>query len=150
MWKSDHIYRDEAGGALRGRPLRYVLASLIAAVRPSATNPGGIVTVAQLVRQLEAQGFVFSGRTSKVVSDALRWEVRRGRVERLERGVYRWVGAPRSTRSRIERRVRAVRRWLEWDLVEGRRLAAAMTAEQRRTTPLLGTALRLPAGVSPP
>jgi hypothetical protein len=150
MWKSDHVYRDEAWGALRGRPLRYVLVELMACVRPSATNPGGVVTVGQLVQQLKAQGFLFAGRTSKVISDALRWEVRRGRVERLERGVYRWVGAPRSTRSRIERRVRAVRRWLEWAVVEGRRLAVAMSEDEYCAGSLLGSALHLPVGLSPP
>ncbi len=142
MWRSDHEFRDEAWAALRGRPLRYVLSSIIAGVRPSALNPGGVVTVAELVTQLRAEGFVFAGRPSKIISDALRWEVRRGRVERLERGVYRWVGAPQSTRSRIQRRVRAVRRWLEWAVVEGRIMRSA--------EPVFGVALRSPFGLAPP
>jgi len=145
MWSSDHVYRDEAWGALRGRPLRYVLASIISATRPSASNPAGVVTVAQLVAQLQADGFVFAGRPSKVISDALRWEVRRGRVARLDRGVYRWVGAPQSTRSRISRRVRAVRRWLEWAIVQGRSQDGQNSLE-----PVLGSALTAPYGVSPP
>ena len=114
MWKSDHVYRDEAWGALRGRPLRYVLAELMACVRPSATNPGGVVTVGQLVQQLKAQGFLFAGRTSKVISDALRWEVLRGRVRRVGRGVYRLGAAPRSTMSRIRRRAESVRAHYAW------------------------------------
>ena len=145
MWSSDHVYRDEAWGALRGRPLRYVLASIISATRPSASNPAGVVTVAQLVAQLQADGFVFAGRPSKVISDALRWEVRRGRVARLDRGVYRWVGAPQSTRSRISRRVRAVSRWLEWAIVQGRSQDGQNSPE-----PVLGSALTAPYGVSPP
>ena len=145
MWSSDHVYRDEAWGALRGRPLRYVLASIISATRPSASNPAGVVTVAQLVAQLQADGFVFAGRPSKVISDALRWEVRRGRVARLDRGVYRWVGAPQSTRSRISRRVRAVSRWLEWAIVQGRSQDGQNSLE-----PVLGSALTAPYGVSPP
>lgn len=142
MWQSDHVYRDEAWGGLRGRPLRYVLASVLSGTRRSAVNPAGVVTVAELVSRLRAEGFVFAGRPSKVISDALRWEVRRGRIERLERGVYRWVGAPQSTRSRINRRVRAVRRWLEWAIVQGR--------AQSSTSPVLGSHLAMPFGVAPP
>ena len=50
---------------------------------------------------------VFERRASKVVSDALRWEIGWCRVTRVSRGVYRayqWM-IPRSTRQWIAKRV---------------------------------------------
>jgi hypothetical protein len=110
-------YVDEAWGALRGRPLRYVLITLL---RDAAYDPASpsTVTVAQLVVKLLAAGVVIDGRASKVVSDALRWEVRRGRVNRLERGVYSYAGAPRSTVWRIRQRAAAIRTHLAWAVIE--------------------------------
>jgi len=67
---------------------------------------GGPVRVADLVDALDAGGFAVAGRTSKVISDALRWEVARGRVRRLGRGLYCQVGRiPRSTLRRMRARV---------------------------------------------
>ena len=117
-WHGPHDrYVDEAWGALRGRPLRYVLVTLLrdAAFDPAVANT---LTIAQLVSKLHAAGVVIDGRPSKVVSDALRWEVRRGRVNRLERGVYGYAGAPRSTMWRIRRRTAAVRAHLAWAVIE--------------------------------
>ena len=87
-----------ASGAMRGRPLRYVLVQLL-------HNSHGAMTVRDLIAGCEAAGVVFDDRASKLISDALRWEVRRGRVSRLARGVYAFAGAPRSTMWRIRRRV---------------------------------------------
>ncbi len=78
--------------ALSGRDLRYVLTSYIDA---------GCTTVGGLVRRLAADGYTVWGRASKVVSDALRWEVRNGRVVRIRRGVYGINTIPRTTRHRI-------------------------------------------------
>lgn len=73
----------------------------------------GPVTVAEMVADLAEAGFTLTGRASKVISDALRWEVRRGRVVRLRRGVYRYRGAPRSTARRIRLFGRRARAWME-------------------------------------
>ncbi len=79
---------------LRGRALRFVLIDEMMR-RPE-------MTVAEMVTVLEVEhGFDLGGRASKVISDALRWETRRGRVVRLGRGRYRFVGAARSTVRRI-------------------------------------------------
>ena len=142
FWRSDHHYVDSAWGTLAGRPLRYVLIELLRSARPSMQNPSGAMTVAQLVTALQAEGFALPGRPSKVISDALRWEVRRGRVVRLERGVYRFVHAPKSTRSRIRRRVRSIRRWQEW--------AVLQRHFEVRPTRWIWPDPRLPAGLSPP
>lgn len=83
---------------LWGRQFRYLLTlHLVDAGRP--------LTVAELVRRVEGDGFAVSGRLSKVVSDALRWEVRRGRVVRLGRGEYGVGRIPRSTLHRMRQRI---------------------------------------------
>lgn len=86
---------------LHGIELRYVLAMYLA--------HNGPATVAELVDALGGQGFGFRGRPSKAVSDALRWEMGRGRVRRIGRGVYGPRHIPRSTEHRIHRRVLALR-----------------------------------------
>ncbi|MGF1598489.1 MAG: hypothetical protein ACFCVK_16425, partial [Acidimicrobiales bacterium] len=79
--------------ALRGRGLRFVLVGELMAT--------GEVTVAELVEAVTAAGYALAGRASKVISDALRWEVRRGRVVRLGRGRYAMGRVPATTRRRI-------------------------------------------------
>ena len=69
----------------------------------------GPVTVAELVTDLDQAGFAVDGRASKVISDALRWEVRRRRVQRLTRGVYRAGRLAKVTLHRMRRRVEAAR-----------------------------------------
>jgi hypothetical protein len=83
--------------ALSGRDLRYVLTTYITQ---------GFSTVAQLVKKLAEDGYTVWGRASKVVSDALRWEIRNGRIRRLRRGVYTIDTIPKSTRHRIINRTR--------------------------------------------
>ena len=68
----------------------------------------GEVRVPELVQFVQLRGVRIPGRPSKVVSDALRAEVRRGRVARLGGGVYGPGHMPRSTAHRISVRVRAV------------------------------------------
>ncbi len=85
--------------ALTGRDLRYVLTTYITQ---------GFSTVAQLVKKLAEDGYTLWGRASKVVSDALRWEVRNGRVRRIRRGVYTIATIPRTTLHRIRTRTRAL------------------------------------------
>jgi hypothetical protein len=86
---------------LRGRELRYVLTMHLAVHGPA--------TVKDLIAALTWHGFDVSGRPSKTVSDALRWEIQWGRVRRLGRGRYGYGFMPRSTEYRIHRRVMALR-----------------------------------------
>ncbi len=74
---------------LRGIELRYVLTLHLALHGPA--------TVTELVDALEFHGFCVARPAPKSVSDALRWERRRGRVRRLRRALYgpaRYRGAP--------------------------------------------------------
>lgn len=89
---------------LRGRGLRFVLVDELMRRREA--------TVAELVAALADQGHVLAGRASKVISDALRWEVRRGRVTRRRRGCYRYERAPRTTARRIRLFAARCRTWL--------------------------------------
>lgn len=68
----------------------------------------GETTVSELVQMLDRKGFVTGGRTSKAVSDALRWEVRRGRVIRYDRGSYGPGGIARGTEHRMLQREKAL------------------------------------------
>jgi hypothetical protein len=70
------------------------------------------VSVRELVARLAARGFQLDGRASKIISDALRWEVRRGRVVRVARGRYRHGSAPISTARRIRLFAARCRAWL--------------------------------------
>jgi hypothetical protein len=87
---------------LTGIELRYVLTRALALSGP--------MTVAELVKELDRQGFTVKGRPTKAVSDALRWERQRGRVRRLAHGLYGPGAIPRSTEYRIIERVKALRR----------------------------------------
>ncbi len=86
---------------VRGLRLRYLLTTVLTERGPSS--------VTELVRAVEGEGFVFAGRGTKVVSDALRWEIAHGRVVKLGRGRYGFGSMPPSTRKRIRRRVRQMR-----------------------------------------
>ena len=66
-------------------------------------------TVAQLASEVEREGFALSGRPSKTISDALRWEIEHGRVVRLGRASYGPGTMPRQTRRWIEQRVERLR-----------------------------------------
>jgi hypothetical protein len=69
----------------------------------------GPATVAELVEMLAWHGFETEGRASKAVSDALRWEIGRGRVRRIARALYGQGWVPRSTEYRIHQRVPSLR-----------------------------------------
>jgi hypothetical protein len=86
---------------LHGIELRYVLT-----LRLSQHGPA---TIAELIDALTWHGFCLRGRASKAVSDALRWEIGRGRVRRLRRGLYGPDYIPRATEYRIINRVLALR-----------------------------------------
>jgi hypothetical protein len=86
---------------LQGIELRYVLTMHL--------GHHGRATIVEMINALSRQGFRVSGRASKAVSDALRWEIGRGRVRRLGRGLYGPGYIPRSTEHRIHQRVLALR-----------------------------------------
>jgi hypothetical protein len=86
---------------LNGIELRYALTMHLA--------HNGPASIPELVDALEAQGFVIAGRASKVISDALRWEMGRERVRRLGRGRYGPRYIPRGTEHRMHQRVLALR-----------------------------------------
>ena len=69
----------------------------------------GPATVTELIDLLGWHGFCVRGRQSKAVSDALRWEIGRGRVRRLRRGLYGPAYVPHATQYRIITRVLALR-----------------------------------------
>lgn len=84
-----------------GRELRALLVlALLDSDRP--------LTVPQLVAAVERRGFSFAGRPGKEVSDALRWEVRRGRVWRASRGQYAAGSVAKSSRHDLRRRSAAL------------------------------------------
>jgi hypothetical protein len=87
---------------LRGTELRYVLTRYL--------QLNGPTTVAALIAALDDWGFTVSGRPSKTISDALRWERGHDRVRCLGRGRYAAkFGIPRGTEHRIHQRVAALR-----------------------------------------
>ena len=69
----------------------------------------GRAAIAEMADALTEQGFRVCGRPSKSISDALRWEIERGRVRRIARGVYGPSSIPRSTEYRMHQRVLALR-----------------------------------------
>lgn len=87
---------------IRGIALRYLLSLAL-------RDAGRPLTVSELIRAVHTAGFSIEGRPSKVVSDGLRWEIGRGRVERIGRGTYRFLGAPRPTLHRMRLRVASAR-----------------------------------------
>lgn len=80
--------------------LRYFLSEVM------ASAPQRVWTTTELVAEVEAAGFRFLSRPGKVVSDHLRAEVNRGRVERIGRGRYRSGTIPGTTRRRMQYAVR--------------------------------------------
>ena len=86
---------------VRGRDLRYILTlALLDHDRP--------LTVGELVALLDRDRITVTGRPSKVVSDALRWEIGHRRVRRVGRARYEVGHIPRSTRWWIRQRVELV------------------------------------------
>jgi hypothetical protein len=72
------------------RELRYRLSLILWAERRA-------MTTSELVAAVDAQGMPIPGRPSKTVADALRWEIRKGRVVRFRRASYGLGQIPEST-----------------------------------------------------
>lgn len=81
---------EPVDGVLGSRALRYLVTVLLQDV-------GQPLTVPELVDAIRATGWQIPGRPSKTVSDALRWEIRKGRVRRHGRGLYGPGRMPPST-----------------------------------------------------
>jgi hypothetical protein len=89
------------GLCISGIELRYVLTMHLSLHGPA--------TIDEMIDALHWHGFCVRGRASKAISDALRWEIGRGRVHRLRRGRYGPAYIPRGTEHRIHQRVLALR-----------------------------------------
>ena len=84
---------------LSGKTLRWVVCILLRDAQCA-------MTVAEIVAAVEALDYLIPGaRAGKAVSDALRWEVRRGRVRQIQRGLYAAGLLPRSTAYGLRKRV---------------------------------------------
>lgn len=83
---------------IAGLRLRELLVLIL--LRNAAPMP-----VAELVTAVHGRGFRIEGRAGKVVSDQLRYELARGRVQRVGRGVYVAGTVTRQARWRMERRI---------------------------------------------
>lgn len=88
-------------GGFHGLRLRELLVLIL--LREAAP-----MTIAALAAAVEARGFRIEGRAGKVVSDQLRYELARGRVRRLGRGLYVVDTVTRQARWRMERRIAAL------------------------------------------
>ena len=123
---------------LQGYDLRYLITSLVGR---------GVTTTHRLRSSLESLGVDLGPDARRRLHGALRSEMRKGRLQRLDRGVYALGAIPRSTHHRIETRARQVEHalrsgsttvgdlplptWLDllpddeaWDVVSRRRDAA--------------------------
>lgn len=129
----DRLVAATAGvPSLRGRALRFVLVDEL--------MKRDEMTVAEMVTVLvHRHGFDLGGRASKIISDALRWETRRGRVVRVGRGRYRFSHAARSTTRRIGILAARSRHWV----------VAIMRRHVTPGPPILGLP-GVPAAVAPP
>lgn len=89
-------------GELRGRGLRHLLVVTLA----DANRP---LALSELAEAVTSQGATLPDQATKALSDALRWELRAGRVRRVRRGTYEFAGAPPSTLRWIRVRVNLLR-----------------------------------------
>ena len=87
---------------IRGLDLRSLLVLIL-------LRQGRPMVVAELVAGVTASGFALAGRPGKAVSDALRWEMGRGRVRREGRAKYGPGYVAKSTRHRMRSRVAQTR-----------------------------------------
>lgn len=96
----------DATAAAPGPPARPVTGIVLRyALVVALHDHGRPLTVRQLCAILDRQRLAPSGRAGKAVSDALRWEVDRGRVRRTARATYAIGQVARQTIWRMRRRV---------------------------------------------
>jgi len=63
------------------------------------------ISIRMMIASAADQGFSFAGRPSKVISDALRCERRRGRIVKTGRGEYTLGTIPRTSGRLIDQRL---------------------------------------------
>lgn len=100
-WRTE----TEQSHVLSGRSLRFLVLDEIRSRRS--------MTVAEMAVFVAESGFAIRGRPSKVISDSLRWEVARGRVKRVRRGVYVYGRPPTSTARRVRMFARRCHDWMD-------------------------------------
>jgi hypothetical protein len=86
---------------------RHLLRHAVCLVLVDACGP---LSVAEIVEHLRRRGYATLRTPSRAVSDALRTEVRSGRAERVERGVYRALRVDRPHLRHVRRCLAEVRR----------------------------------------
>jgi hypothetical protein len=95
--------KSKTGQALTGKTLRWVACLVL-------RDAARALTVSEIVERVEALGYTIEGeRAGKRVSDALRWEVGRGRVTQIGRDLYGSGIMQRSTEYSMRKRVEALR-----------------------------------------
>lgn len=97
--------RVAPGGQLRRHIRGLRLRELLVLILSRHTAP---MTVGALVAAVDDHGFRIEGRAGKVVSDQLRYELARGRVHRVGRGLYVAGTVTRQARWRMQRRIAAL------------------------------------------
>ncbi len=68
-------------------------------------DAGRALAIAEIISVVRGDGFELPDNPNKAVSDALRWELRRQRVDRLRRGLYTSGRLPRSSEFRMRRTI---------------------------------------------
>ena len=75
-------------------------------------DAGRPLPIDEIVFRVRRDGFELPERANKAVSDALRWDLRRKRVDRIRRGLYAAGRVPRSSEFRMRRAIAEARREL--------------------------------------
>jgi hypothetical protein len=86
---------------------KFLAGRVRSAILVALTNANAPMGLAEIARAVEAMGIPLGARANKTVSDALRWEVGRGRALRWGRGTYRIGTVPRTTLYYMRKRVQA-------------------------------------------
>jgi hypothetical protein len=94
-------------------------------------DAGQPLTISEIVARVRCDGFELPDNANKAVSDALRWELRRKRVDRVRRGLYAAGRVPRSSEFRMRRTITEARK----ELALGPRVFAADQAHASVTAP---------------
>lgn len=99
---------------LVGRHVREgALGVLVGAGRP--------LSIDEILARLHARGVRVAGDQRKALSDAMRYQARKGRVRRAGRGSYVLVGLPRTSEWRTMRRLRLRSwPWAVWEIADTR------------------------------
>ncbi len=98
---------ERLGVVLSGRELRVVATVVVLGAHRD-------LSIAEIISRIEARGVSIKGRASKAVSDALRWEVAKGRLTAPAWGTYAPTRVPRSTQRWLQLHADAAIAGLPW------------------------------------